>query len=115
VHRRYYNQIIEDSPHVTRSREREVIERAIQKLEIAKSCGAKSVEAFEAISFLRQLWAVFIEDLSKEDNALPVPLRASLISIGLWIRRESDLIEAGQSENFDALIDINKLISDGLI
>ncbi len=114
VHRQYYSQAIEDSPRAARSRERAVLERAIKKLTVAKSCGVGSIEAIEALSFLRQLWTALIEDLSDDENALPISLRASLISIGLWIRRESDLIESGQSENFDGLIEVNQMISDGL-
>lgn len=114
MHRQYYNQAIEDSPRAARSRERAVLERAIKKLTVAKSCGVGSIEAIEALSFLRQLWTALIEDLSDDGNALPISLRASLISIGLWIRRESDLIESGQSENFDGLIDVNQMIADGL-
>jgi flagellar protein FlaF len=114
VHRRYYDQIIEDSPQAMRSRERATIERAIAKLEIAKSRGAGSAEAIEALAFLRKLWTAFIEDLANDDNALPIALRASLISIGLWVRRECELIESGRSENFGGLIDVNRMIADGL-
>jgi flagellar protein FlaF len=111
---RLYKEFARDSQAAARRRERALIEHAIEKLEIAKKCGARSVEAFDALSFLRQLWTAFIVDLADDGNALPTTLRASLISIGLWIRKEIDRIESGQSENFDGLIEINQMIVGGL-
>jgi flagellar biosynthesis activator protein FlaF len=109
-----YKQAAKESPQAGRRREREIIERAIEKLAAARSSGAQSPEAIEALDFLRQLWTAFIEDLADDGNALPVPLRASLISIGLWIRKETELIASGRSQNFDGLIEINRMISQGL-
>lgn len=90
------------------------MERAIRLLAIAKIKGARSPESFEATANLRQLWTIFIEDLGNDGNALPEALRASLISIGLWILREIESIDTGKSDNFDGLIEINQMIADGL-
>ncbi len=109
-----YAQIAEESAQSSRARENQALEKAISKLFAAKSKGPLSPEAFEATDFVRRLWSVFISDLSSDDNRLPEELRASLISIGMWVRREADLIDRGQSANFDGLIDINQLIADGL-
>jgi flagellar protein FlaF len=109
-----YAKILEDSPSASRERERAVLERAIRMLAIAKVKGPRSQESFEATSYLRRLWTVFIEDLGNDGNALPAPLRASLISIGLWILREADLIDSGGADAFDGLIEINQMIADGL-
>ncbi|PWB82604.1 MAG: flagellar biosynthesis regulator FlhF [Methylocystaceae bacterium] len=114
MYRQYYAQVVEDSPGAARMRERELLERAIRLLAVAKIKGARSRESFEATSNLRQLWTIFIEDLGSEGNALPETLRASLISIGLWILREIDSIDSGGSDNFDGLIEINQMIADGL-
>jgi flagellar biosynthesis activator protein FlaF len=109
-----YAKIASDSSQSARAREKDALERAISRLERAKLTGPLTPEAFEATDFLRRLWSIFISDLGDEDNGLPTELRASLISIGMWIRREADLIDSGQSENFDGLIDINRLIAEGL-
>ncbi len=87
----------------------------IDKLAAAKARGGGSPEALEATAFLRHLWTVLVADLSRDDNALPASLKASLISIGLWIRKEVDLIDEGRSANFDGLVEINRIIADGLI
>jgi flagellar protein FlaF len=114
MYRQLYAQIVEESPAAARVRERELLERAIRLLAVAKVKGARTAESFEATNNLRRLWMVFLEDLSSEGNALPSALRASLISIGLWILREIESIETGKSDNFDGLIEINQMIADGL-
>ncbi|WP_425284352.1 flagellar biosynthesis regulator FlaF [Methylocapsa palsarum] len=57
---------------------------------------------------------MLIEDLTAADNDLPEALRANLVSIGLWIIKETDLIRCGSSENFCGLIEICATIRDGL-
>lgn len=115
MYHRLYTDAVEESYVSARRRERELLQRAVEKLAVAKARGARSPESFEATYFVRRLWTTFVLDLGNEENALPLPLRASLISIGLWIRQEVDLIDAGKSQNFDGLIEINQLIADGLM
>ncbi len=110
-----YAEVVDEAPKVARERERELLLRAVKKLAMAKLKGPGSNESSKAISFLRELWGAFICDLSNEENELPPDLRASLISIGLWIGREANIVEAGHSCNYDLLIEINQLIADGLV
>ncbi|WP_363346649.1 flagellar biosynthesis regulator FlaF [Methylocystis echinoides] len=114
MYQQRYVQMASESSQTARAREKEALEKAVLKLTAAKSKGALSPEAFEATDFVRRLWSIFISDLSNDENGLPHDLRASLISIGFWVRRETDLIDRGESVNFDGLIDVNKLIADGL-
>jgi flagellar biosynthesis activator protein FlaF len=115
MYQQLYKEIAGDSSKASREREREALEAANGKLHLAKERGANSAEAFEATNFARRLWSAFINDLNNDDNGLPLELRASLISIGLWVQREADLIDAGKSQNFDGLIQINQIIADGLV
>jgi flagellar biosynthesis activator protein FlaF len=114
MYRFSYAEILEDTPQTARQRERLALEHSIELLQAAQVNGVKSREAVEAIYFVRRLWAFFIEDLAKPDNALPQSLRADLISIGLWIMREADEIRLGKSENFKGLIEVTKLIAEGM-
>lgn len=114
MYRQLYAQTAQDSPAVARGRERDVLERAIRLLAVAKVKGARSHESFEATDNVRRLWLLFVDDLSNDGNALPEALRASLISIGLWVLREVDAIDSGKCDNFDGLIEINQMIADGL-
>lgn len=109
-----YAEILEETPEACRGRERRAIERSIELLQAAQKSGARSREAAEALSFLRRLWSILIEDLGKPENDLPQALRADLISIGLWILREAEQIRLEKSENFAGLIDVSRTICEGL-
>jgi flagellar protein FlaF len=114
MYQQRYAEVARDSSRSAREREKAALHTANAKLAVAKARGALTPEAFEATDFVKRLWTAFIADLSNEENGLPPDLRASLISIGLWIRREADLIDQGKSSNFEGIMDINQLIADGL-
>lgn len=114
MYHRRYAEIANDSSQTARAREKDALEKGIEKLIVARAKGALTPESFEATDFVRRLWGIFISDLCSDENGLPHELRASLISIGFWIRKETDAIDRGESENFDGLIEINRIISDGL-
>jgi flagellar protein FlaF len=99
---------------VAREHERTALEKSIELLQAAEKRGAHSREAVEAIYFVRKLWVIFIEDLAKPENGLPEKLRADLVSVGLWMMRESEEIRHGRSSNFAGLIDVSRTISEGL-
>lgn len=109
-----YAEILEEAPGHARARERAAIERAIGLLEHAEGRAPGAQETVEALLYLHRLWSVLIEDLANPDNDLPQKLRADLISIGLWSMREADRIRLGQSADFGALIEVMKLICEGL-
>jgi flagellar biosynthesis activator protein FlaF len=60
-----------------------------------------------------RLWDALEDDLRLEENALPVPLKAQLIGLSAFVRRQTLLIAAGKG-SLDALIDINTAIMKGL-
>jgi flagellar protein FlaF len=105
---------LEDASSGCREREKLAFDRAIRLLEEAAGKGTGSVEGPEALTFVQRLWSILIDDLLSPENGLPEALRAELVSIGLWIMKESDLILQGRSDNYRALIDINSMIRDGL-
>lgn len=110
----YYNEVLDESPKEARDNERSALERSIALLEEARRQGAQSRESIEAIYFVRKLWGIFIEDLARSENELPPKLRADLVSIGLWVMRETEEIRQGRSTNFAGLIDVSRTISEGL-
>jgi flagellar protein FlaF len=97
-----------------RDNERGLIQQSLDMLEAADQENADPMKGTEAIAFTRRLWMLLMEDLSQDGNALPTETRASLISIGLWILRESDDIRLGKSSNYRGLIDVSTSIRDGL-
>ena len=109
-----YAEILQDDPHEARLRERGAFEHAIELLRKAEEKGPQSREGIEALYFLRKLWTVLIEDLANPENGLPESLRADLISIGIWIMKEADLIRSDKSRNFSGISEICTIIRDGL-
>ncbi len=109
-----YAEIDDDSLTDAKERERELLQRSIDLLEVAREKGVKSFAASEAILFVVRLWSSFIEDLADQNNELPDELRASLISIGIWILKEAEAIRQEETDNFDGLIEISEIIRDGI-
>jgi flagellar protein FlaF len=114
MYRFSYAEILDNAPKQERERERLALERSIELLREADAKGAASREAVEAVLFINRLWGVLVEDLARPENDLPKPLRADLISVGLWILREADQIRLGKSENFKGLIEVSTSIAEGL-
>lgn len=67
----------------------------------------------EAALWNRNIWSALRVDLSSEGNQLPEALRASLISVSLWIEKETMAVMDGKGD-IDAIIDINRNIMAGL-
>ena len=103
-----------DGAREARHREREAFERAIALLKLAEETGPESPEAAEALFFLQRLWTILTGDFAADENALPESLRASLISIGIWIIKEVEAIRAGRANSFLGLIALNTIICEGL-
>jgi flagellar biosynthesis activator protein FlaF len=114
MYRSSYAEVLDHAPHNVRDVERAAILRSIQLLEKAEKAGTGSVEATEALFFMRRLWEFFLMNLSETDNPLPEKLRAELISIGIGLLKEEEAIRSGKSQNFKDLREISQIIADGL-
>ena len=66
-----------------------------------------------ALDWNRRLWATLASDCSRKDNALPVGVRAQIISLSLWVNRHTSAVMR-QEESFQPLIDVNRSIMEGL-
>lgn len=109
-----YAEVVEDSPREMRAREHDALGRAVALMEAARDAGASSPEAHEALTYLRRLWTIFLDDLGSKGNDLPEDLRAQLISIGIWVMKEIERLRIGATASFDDLIEITAIIRDGL-
>jgi flagellar protein FlaF len=67
----------------------------------------------DALDWNRRVWSFMAADCASADNALPENLRASIISLSLWVGRySSEVMQKG--EDVEPLIDINRTIMQGL-
>ena len=76
-----------------------------EKTEIAKRA--------EALDWNRRMWTNFALDCSSEENQLPEQLRASIISLSLFVSKHTSVVMRGD-DSFEILIDINRTIMQGL-
>jgi flagellar protein FlaF len=67
----------------------------------------------DALDWNRRLWSALATDCSDPDNSMSPELRAQIISISLFVSRHSSAIMRGE-DDFEALIDINRMIMQGL-
>ena len=67
----------------------------------------------DALDWNRRLWSALATDCANPDNAMDKNLRAQIISISLFVSRHSSGIMRGE-EDFETLIDINKMVMQGL-
>jgi flagellar biosynthesis activator protein FlaF len=109
-----YNEIVEESSQSMRAQEARALDRIIAMMHEADESGPRSRQGIHALYQLRTLWTVFLEDLNSPENALPAPLRARLISIGIWVIKEIERLRSGEVKDFSSLIEINQIIRDGL-
>jgi flagellar biosynthesis regulator FlaF len=91
-----------------RAQEADVFHHAIAALKGAK--GASSIQQVRALADNRRLWTMVSDLLRDPGNALPEPLKASILSVGLTVQREMDQV----APDFEFLISINENIAAGL-
>lgn len=109
-----YEEIVKNSGKKKRDNEGLALDHSIELMQKAQKSGMASVDAIEAQFFLNRLWTFFIEDLSSPDNTLPNQIKADIISIGIWILRETEQIRRGESEDFRDLIEVSQSLREGL-
>jgi flagellar protein FlaF len=80
---------------------------------------AKTLEKHEfrklidTLDWNRRVWSALAMDCSNPDNGLPVQTRASIISLSIYVSKQSSAIVRGQGD-LDDLIEINRTIMQGL-
>jgi len=88
----------------------EVTRALIEASEVAPTEFSKRMRA---IDWNRRLWSALALDCAHDNNSLPPQLRASILSLNLWVVRHSSDVMRGK-ESFEPLIDVNRLIMQGL-
>lgn len=109
-----YAEIESDSLVGSREREQQLLEQSIAMMDQALAEGGQSVAAVEAMHFTVRIWTHLLQDLAGPDNALPEDLRASLISIGIWILKEAEAVRQGKDGSIEQIRDITAILKDGL-
>jgi flagellar biosynthesis regulator FlaF len=91
-----------------RDQEADVFHHAIAALKGARD--AAPIQQVRALADNRRLWMMVSDLLRDPENALPEPLKASILSVGMTVQREMNQ----ELPDFDFLISINENIAAGL-
>ena len=67
----------------------------------------------DALDWNRRMWAVLGSDCQNPENKLPPQLRASIISLSIWVSKHTTLVIRKQEE-IEPLIEVNRMIMQGL-
>ena len=86
-----------------------VMDQARQKLN-DKELGER------ALKYNQMLWSIVQNDVSQPDNALPEELKANLMSLSIYVDKQTTTgLKDPTDELFDGLISINLNIAEGLM
>lgn len=91
-----------------RNQEADVFRQAARSLSAARN--GRNIEQIRALADNRRMWMLVIGLMRDPSNALPAELRASIISLGLAVQRESE----SESPDFDFLVSVNHNMAAGL-
>ena len=80
---------------------------------VARDAKKERAELVGPLHRNREMWNIFSADCTSPGNELPGELRASIISIALWVDRFSSEVIAGR-EQIDDLIEVNRTVMEGL-
>lgn len=103
-------QKVTESPRETEYR---LVAQITAQLVVAQNGDLKGPELIDVLHRNREMWSVFANNCGVEGNALPEALRASIISVGLWVNRYTSEVVSGK-ETVDQLIRINRNVMEGL-
>jgi flagellar protein FlaF len=67
----------------------------------------------DALDWNRRVWSAFALDCAEPGNKLPEQLRASIISLSIFVSKHSSAVMR-EGADIDILIEINKTIMQGL-
>ena len=101
----------------TRDIEYRVFETVTAALEAAREPGGSFVQKIKALNDNRNLWQALAYDVADGGNPLPDDLRARLISLAIWVSRETDHAMRPGAQSYDptGMIDVNRSIMRGLL
>jgi flagellar protein FlaF len=96
-----------------RATEVRLVSEITREMLSARDAGASGAALMPVLHRNRELWSVFATHCACPGNQLPAPLRASLISIALWVDRYTSGVVAGR-DSIDPLLAVNRSLIEGL-
>jgi flagellar biosynthesis activator protein FlaF len=67
----------------------------------------------DALNWNNQVWDLFADDCGTSGNQLPRELRGAIVSLGIWVKKETQAALSGNGD-LESLIAVNRDIMKGL-
>lgn len=96
-----------------RTTEQRLIRDVTAALMEARDLGYSGGRLMDALHWNREMWDTFASACGAPGNGLPDTLRASIISIALWVNRHASEVMKGR-ETLEPLIEVNRSLLEGL-
>lgn len=96
-----------------RDMERRIFERVTDQLRLADKEESRTEFFHRAVLENRRLWAALASDVVDPSNQMPNELKAGLLSLAIWVERESSSIHSGEA-TVAGLIEVNQALIAGL-
>ncbi|UYY59654.1 flagellar biosynthesis regulator FlaF [Sphingomonas sp. S2-65] len=96
-----------------RAAEHRLLSQITGEMMDAETAGLTGAHLAAPLHRNREMWSVFVTDCGTPGNGLPAELRASIISLGLWVQRFTSDVIAGR-EPIGELISLNRTMMEGL-
>ena len=75
----------------------------------------RKTELDDALLFNRKLWSVFMTEVTREDNPLPIEIRQNIANLGVFIMNHTvSVMSNPRREALASLININRELAAGL-
>ena len=82
-------------------------------IEASKTDPSDLATRMDALDWNRRMWTALAEDCASTENSLPPSLRAQFISLSIWVGKQTSAV-IRREDDFEALIDVNRMIMQGL-
>jgi flagellar biosynthesis activator protein FlaF len=82
-------------------------------MDAAKLDRSEVAKRADALDWNRRMWSTLAAACAESDNQLPPQLRASFISLSIWVGKHTTLVIRNQEE-IEPLIEVNRMIMQGL-
>ncbi len=109
-----YQEVAQDDQANARASEHEIIGQSIEAMKASDLNPKNLLERVQTIHFVREIWTYFLRDLATPENDMGDELKASLISIGIFVLKHLERMRGEQDVRFEPLIEISQTIRKGL-
>ena len=109
-----YGEVAADGQGEARHQESLVISRSVELMIASDERPDNGTIRIDAINFTTRVWSHLLNDLASADNQYADELKASLISIGIFIMKHVDLMRKDRNLRFRPVREVSQLILEGM-